>query len=126
MNPVPLGTILQPNIKNGKSITKLTDVKDLTRKTTKYCLIAQGADTEGEVETNLYKGNVIPTCAGGAQVIFDDVECLKQKSPLSSPNRKRPSIGNGVVYEHHLPVQEVASRCTMSIEGHQTSKRPKI
>ena len=123
-----MGTILQPQIKNRKSITKLTDVKDLTNKTTKYCLIAQGADTDGDVETKLYKGNVIPTCAGGAQVIFDDVECLKQKSPLSSPNRKRPSNIGGVVYESQLPVQEIASRCTMSIEGHTmaTSNRPKI
>lgn len=93
-NPVPLGTILQPYYRNRKSVTKLTDARDITNpKTTKYCLVSQAADTDGEVETRLFKGNVIPTTGGGAQVVFDDVECLKQSSPNAGPvsQRKRPS-----------------------------------
>ncbi|XP_055913286.1 kinesin-like protein KIF23 [Eupeodes corollae] len=121
-NPVPLGTILQPYLPNRKSINKLPDVKDLTGKPTKYCLVSQQADTDGEVETKLYKGNVIPTCAGGAQVVFDDVECLKQKSPIPSPHRKRPS---NLAAETSMQPHEVSSRCTVGIEGH-TSKRSKI
>lgn len=46
-------------------------------------------DTDGEAETQLYKGDIIQTCGGGAQVVFNDVECLKQRSPDSSPRRKR-------------------------------------
>lgn len=90
-NPVPLGTILQPYYNNRpKSITKLTDAKDITNaKSARYCLVSQGADTDGEVETRLYKGDIIPTCGGGAQVVFNDVECLKQRSPVNSPRRKR-------------------------------------
>lgn len=37
-------------------------------------LVSQGADTDGEVETQLYKANVVPTCGGGAQVVFNDVD----------------------------------------------------
>ncbi|XP_017494036.1 PREDICTED: kinesin-like protein KIF23 [Rhagoletis zephyria] len=142
-NPVPLGTILQPYLKNRKSITKLTDAKELTNhKNTKYCLVSQEADTDGDVETKLYKGNVIPTCGGGAQVVFDDVECLKQKSPVTSPNRKRPSnggmtlsgLGGGATSSAlsaaafsggTSAAQDLASRCNVGIEGHN-NKRTKV
>ncbi|TMW41024.1 hypothetical protein DOY81_013896, partial [Sarcophaga bullata] len=70
-NPVPLGTILQPYLKNRKSVTKLQEMKDLTgHKASKYILVSQDADTDGDVETKLFKGNIIPTCGGGAQVVF--------------------------------------------------------
>ncbi|KAL7732009.1 hypothetical protein ACLKA6_015773 [Drosophila palustris] len=130
-NPVPLGTIMQPYLKNRKSVTKLTDMKELTgHGTTKYCLVSQEADTDGDVETKLYKGNVIPTCGGGAQVVFDDVECLRQKSPVHSPTRKRPSNSNlsASAFGGPLPstgltsVQDVASRCNLGIEGHSNKK----
>jgi kinesin family member 23 len=53
---VPLGTIFQPYYKSGrKSITKC-ELKDVVNsKTSKYCLVSQQADTDGEVETMLYK-----------------------------------------------------------------------
>ncbi|TDG45463.1 hypothetical protein AWZ03_008086 [Drosophila navojoa] len=132
-NPVPLGTIMQPYLKNRKSVTKLTDMKELTgHGANKYCLVSQEADTDGDVETKLYKGNVIPTCGGGAQVVFDDVECLKQKSPVHSPTRKRPSNGNlsSSAFGGPLPtsttgltsMQDVASRCNLGIEGHSSKK----
>lgn len=114
-NPVQLGTILQPYFKNRKSITKLTDAKDLSNsKTSKYCLISQGADTDGELETKLYKGDVIPTTGGGAQVIFNDVECLKQMSPSGSPSRKRPSLTT--------PGKDIKDKCSVAIEGHSSKK----
>ncbi|XP_011296256.1 kinesin-like protein KIF23 [Musca domestica] len=139
-NPVPLGTVLQPYLKNRKSITKLTDMKDLTgHNANKYMLVSQEADTDGDVETKLFKGNIVPTCGGGAQVIFDDVECLKQKSPVPSPNRKRPintdnggilsNIGTTVSALSALTslnsANDVASRCNVGIEGH-TVKRTKV
>lgn len=79
---VPMGTVLKPSIHNSKIVNKLTNVKDIANsKTSKYCLISQEQDTDGELETKLYKGDVVPTCGGGAQVIFNDVEMLKQFSP---------------------------------------------
>lgn len=119
---------MQPYLKNRKSITKLTDMKELTAHgANKYCLVSQEADTDGDVETKLYKGNVIPTCGGGAQVVFNDVECLKQKSPVHSPTRKRPSNGtlSVAVPSTITSAQDVASRCNLGIEGH-SSKKSKI
>lgn len=118
-NPVPLGTIFQPFYKARKSLTKLTDAKDLLNaKSSKYCLVSQGADTDGEVETRLYKGNIIPTCGGGAQIVLNDVECLKQRSPVTSPRRKRPSTDE-------LPTanpDEIQSRCSIGIQGKKNKK----
>ncbi|KAL3284690.1 hypothetical protein HHI36_018839 [Cryptolaemus montrouzieri] len=86
IKPIPLGTVLQPCVKKRKSLTKLTKASDITNpKQSKYCLIAQDQDTEGEIETKVYKGDIVSTCGGGAQVIFNDVELLKQKSPTESP-----------------------------------------
>uniref|UniRef100_A0A182PA07 Kinesin motor domain-containing protein n=1 Tax=Anopheles epiroticus TaxID=199890 RepID=A0A182PA07_9DIPT len=125
-NPVPLGTILQPYYCNSKSVTKLTDKDVLAQKTTKYCLISQDADTEGELETKLYKGDVIPTSGGGAQVVFNDVECLKQYSPTKTPpNRKRSS---NFVTPSAPPLSEIQntnSKCSTAIEGHSTEAQLK-
>lgn len=152
-NPVPLGTILQPYYRNRKSVTKLTDARDITNpKTTKYCLVSQAADTDGEVETRLFKGNVIPTTGGGAQVVFDDVECLKQSSPSKGgpalPHRKRPSHPPSQQQSHTVQTTthygsasasgagssssggllnsgEVAAKCSIGIEGHTNTKKSK-
>lgn len=73
---------MQPTMKKRKSVSKLDKASDITNpKQSKYCLVAQEPDTEGEMETKLYKADIVPTCGGGAQVIFNDVERLKQQSP---------------------------------------------
>ncbi|RZC32836.1 kinesin-like protein KIF23 [Asbolus verrucosus] len=85
VKPVPLGTVLQPSMKKRKSVTKLSKASDITNpKQSKYCLIAQEQDLEGELETKVYKGDILPTCGGGAQVIFNDVEKLRQESPTAT------------------------------------------
>lgn len=73
---------MQPSMKKRKSVSKLDKASDVTNsKQTKYCLLAQEPDTDGEMETKLYKADIVPTCGGGAQVIFNDVEKLRQESP---------------------------------------------
>ncbi|XP_013200632.1 kinesin-like protein KIF23 [Amyelois transitella] len=79
---VPMGTVMKPSLVHSKVVNKLKSVRDIANpKTSNYCLISQGQDTDGELETKVYKGDVVPTCGGGAQVIFNDVELLKQFSP---------------------------------------------
>lgn len=85
VKPVPLGTVLQPAMKKRKSVTKLTKATDVTNpKQSKYCLMTQETDAGGDLETKLYKGDIVATCGGGAQVIFNDVERLRQQSPTES------------------------------------------
>lgn len=79
-----MGTVLQPSMKKRKSVTKLSKASDVTNpKQSKYCLIAQEQDGGGDVETKVYKGDILPTCSGGAQVVFNDVERLRQGSPTA-------------------------------------------
>lgn len=111
-------------------------MKDITNpRTSRYCLIYQEADDAGALETKLYKGDVIPTTSGGAQVVFNDVECLKQFSPTSSPDgmaRKRKSTTK----DEQSPQQQqktpsknkkandmISSRCSTGIEGHYSKKQ---
>uniref|UniRef100_A0A182IVR1 Kinesin-like protein n=1 Tax=Anopheles atroparvus TaxID=41427 RepID=A0A182IVR1_ANOAO len=119
VNPVPLGTILQPYYNNSKSVTKLSDKDVVNHKATKYCLISQDADTEGELETKLFKGDVIPTSGGGAQVVFNDVEFLKQYSPTKTPpSRKRSSNFVTPSAPPLAEIQNTNSKCSTGIEGH--------
>ncbi|KAL0122231.1 hypothetical protein PUN28_007166 [Cardiocondyla obscurior] len=83
---VPIGTVLQPLMQKRRSVTQLTSPKEITDGASRYCLVAQEHDTDGELETKLYKGDILPTSGGGAQVVFNDMECLKQSSPKA---RKR-------------------------------------
>ncbi|XP_071570315.1 kinesin-like protein KIF23 isoform X2 [Temnothorax nylanderi] len=83
---VPIGTVLQPLMQRRRSVTQLTSPKEITDGASRYCLVAQEHDTDGELETKLYKGDILPTSGGGAQVVFNDMECLKQSSPKA---RKR-------------------------------------
>jgi kinesin family protein 23 len=56
VHAIELGTVMQPIMKRHKSVTKLMDAKDVVNsKTSKYCLMTQEQDTDGELETHLYK-----------------------------------------------------------------------
>ncbi|KAF4517027.1 hypothetical protein B566_EDAN013220 [Ephemera danica] len=117
-----LPTVLQPIMTRRKSVSKLTDPRDVTDpNTSKYCLTTQEQDSAGELETKLYKGDVLPTRGGGAQVVLTDVEILRQASPTDprlSPTRKRSAEDVCKV-----DVDTVAERCKTGIEGHSKRSR---
>jgi len=86
--PVPTNTIMQPsNLKKRRSKTKVSE-KDLL-KCSNYAVTTQEQDSDGDIETKIFKGDIIPTATGGAQIVFNDVETLTQKSPEKSP-KSRP------------------------------------
>lgn len=82
LGTIDLGTVFTPKIKSKKSITNLRKLStnDLV-KASGYALTHHVAAENGDVETHIYKGEVIPTTFGGAQVMFNDVEMLHQTSP---------------------------------------------
>ncbi|XP_036144378.1 kinesin-like protein KIF23 isoform X2 [Monomorium pharaonis] len=110
---VPIGTVLQPMMQRRRSVTQLTSPKEITDGASRYCLVAQERDTDGELETKLYKGDILPTSGGGAQVIFNDMECLKQSSPRA---RKRTG-----------PLKEGKDQVdSISTLTHTETKRPRV
>lgn len=112
---VPVGTVLQPLMRRRRSVTRLTDPKEITDGASRYCLIAQEHDTDGELETKLFKGDIIPTSGGGAQVVFNDMECLKQLSPKA---RKRSGPQD--------TENEIGSSRHSSTLAESHSKRPRV
>ncbi|XP_047542555.1 kinesin-like protein KIF23 [Vanessa atalanta] len=120
---VPMGTVLKPNITNSKFVNKLTNVKDIANsKSSKYCLISQEQDTDGELETKLYKGDIVPTCGGGAQVIFNDVEMLKQFSPTKDRESSRRT--SGTCARHSAKRRETG--CSPPQTPSNTSKKQRV
>ncbi|KAK4469631.1 hypothetical protein MN116_007164 [Schistosoma mekongi] len=79
VNNTPLGTLFTPNLKHRKSVTRV-ELKD-TLDADNYLLHHHEADSDGNIETRLFKGSIIPTAGGGSAVIFNDVEVLRQFSP---------------------------------------------
>ncbi|XP_064645209.1 kinesin-like protein KIF23 isoform X2 [Lineus longissimus] len=112
-----LSTVLQPKMKKKKSVTKL-NVKD-TMEADKYCLTHQEQDSNDEIVTKLIKGDVLPTAGGGTQVVFKDVETLKQISPGDKRKRgyyDKPEVASG-------DWTDTDERCNVAIEGHGYMKR---
>ncbi|KAG8224898.1 hypothetical protein J437_LFUL004639 [Ladona fulva] len=120
-SPVPLSTVLQPKMRRRKSVSQLTDAKDLSNsKTTKYCLTTQAADSSGEVETRLYKGDVIHTTGGGAQVVFNDLETLRQSSPTKSKGKRKSDEDLSNINGNNA---DADGKCHISFEGHGKRSR---
>ncbi|XP_026809315.1 kinesin-like protein KIF23 [Rhopalosiphum maidis] len=119
--PIPLQTVMQPKLKKRKSITKLTDAKTVSNNgASKYCLLTQGSDEQGIPEAKLYKADIIQTMGGGAQVVFNDVETLKQDSPLGgSPVKNRIQAYNNEVKAHRGSSEDIQSKC-YGIQGGYT------
>lgn len=118
--PVPLNTVMQPNIPKRRSVTKLTEKDIMDKKVSNYCLTTQGQDTDGEVETKVYQGDVIPTTTGGKQVVFDNVDVLRQESPTGkSPRKTRSSSKRS--FEDYVGV----SNRIAALED-KFSKRPRV
>ena len=65
----------------------------------------------------IYQGDVVPTVGGGAQIIFNDVETLKQTSPMTSPTspKQKPTP--------YYP--DIGSKCAVAVEGHSLRKTTK-
>jgi kinesin family protein 23 len=116
-----LGTLLQPKMNKRKSVTRLSE-KD-TKEATKYVLTHQTLDSDGDVQTNLVKGDVVPTSTGGTSVVFHDVEVITQKSPGDRKRRSPSSALRPEDYDGEWT--DVETRCSIAIEGHVSSKKPK-
>ncbi|CAI6365542.1 unnamed protein product [Macrosiphum euphorbiae] len=119
--PIPLQTIMQPKMKKRKSVTKLTDAKTVSNNgASKYCLLTQGSDEQGIPEAKLYKADIIQTMGGGAQIVFNDVETLKQDSPIGgSPVKNRIQAYNNEVKAHRGGPDDVQAKC-YGIQGGYT------
>ncbi len=106
-NTPKLDTVMQPKMERKISVSKL-ELSD-TKKSSKYLLTHQQQDSDGEIITNLIKGNICQSPSGGANCIFTDIEVLSCKvQEPAKPVRKRPSEEN--VIDDKNVVQDRVSR----------------
>ncbi|XP_033624809.1 kinesin-like protein KIF23 isoform X1 [Asterias rubens] len=114
-------TVLQPAGLKKKRTVAMPTVKDL-KGTENYMLTHQEEDSKGEVETKLYKAEVLQTRGGGRSVQFTDIEKLKiERQRSTSPmDRKRPA-------EEELDSgdwTDVETRCAVGYEGRPGNADP--
>ncbi|CCD72299.1 Kinesin-like protein [Caenorhabditis elegans] len=80
LHRVPTGTVLQSRTPANAIRTTKPEMHQLN-KSGEYRLTHQEVDDEGNISTNIVKGNVIPTVSGGTAVFFNDIERLTHESP---------------------------------------------
>ncbi|KAF3854886.1 hypothetical protein F7725_022941 [Dissostichus mawsoni] len=85
---VDLGTVLQPVIPNAIQVS--TPSEKALSKCDRYVLTHQEVASDGEIQTQLIKGEVIKTRGGGQSVQFTDIETLRQEL-TTVPRLKRKS-----------------------------------
>jgi len=116
---------MQPKLKHKKSVNKL-EISD-TQKSSKYVLTYQQQDEEGEVVTNLIKGDILKSPGGGSNVVFTDLEVLQTKSgqelmPTARQTQRRATANNNEanIIENRALIEE---RCSIAIEGNRKTSR---
>eukprot|EP00731_Ephydatia_muelleri_P017263 Em0010g361a len=141
--PAPVkgkGELLQPIMKKKKTVSTPT-TKDLNNKQVdKYCLQHQEQDSDGDVKTKLFKGEIKQTVGGGTSVQFTDVEVLhhsrpatlrKPASPIkkmkrsASANQCNSSQSSEGFTDRSTSDEEwtdVETRCAVAIEGRPGSQ----
>lgn len=99
-------TVFQPKMSRKISVSKieLTDAK----KSSKYVLTHQQQDHNGEIVTNLIRGDIIKSPSGGANVLFTDVETLTIKNH-EKPKTARKRRSEDVVINDPNEIQERVS-----------------
>ncbi|XP_078113206.1 kinesin-like protein KIF23 isoform X1 [Sander vitreus] len=110
-----LGTVLQPVIPN--SIQVSTPSEKALSKCDRYVLTHQEVASDGEIQTQLIKGEVIKTRGGGQAVQFTDIETLKQEL-TTVPRRKRKSSEGTPANGDHTDGgwTDVETRCSAAVE----------
>lgn len=117
VNTAKVDTVLQPKFNRKKSVSKI-ELND-AKKSSKYVLTHQQQDSNGEIVTNLIKGDLLKSPSGGANCIFTDVETLNVRAQEQAKStRKRNST------EETIDDNAIVDRCAISIEGHNRNLKP--
>lgn len=114
-NSAKIDTVMQPKMQRKKSVSKV-ELND-AKKSSKYLLTHQQQDSDGEVVTNLIKGDILKSPSGGANVIFTDVETLHVRAHETPKILARKRISEELNDAIDDP-QVIQERCSIAIEGH--------
>ncbi|NXC04470.1 KIF23 protein, partial [Orthonyx spaldingii] len=113
---VPTETLLQPRVPRALTVDG-PDEKALA-KCDRYLLTHQELASDGEIQTQLIKGDVFKTRGGGQAVQFTEIETLRQESPTgrkrrsSHPDPDPEPAGDTAESEW----TDVETRCSVAVE----------
>lgn len=62
----------------------------------------------------IFQADIFHTAQVGAQVTFNDVESLKQQSPIATPSRKRSATTG--------ELEDTETACAVSVEEHKRAR----
>ncbi|XP_033941834.1 kinesin-like protein KIF23 isoform X4 [Pseudochaenichthys georgianus] len=112
---VDLGTVLQPVIPNAIQVS--TPSEKVLSKCDRYVLTHQEVASDGEIQTQLIKGEVIKTRGGGQSVQFTDIETLRQEL-TTVPRLKRKSSEGAPASGERTDGSwtDVETRCSVAME----------
>ena len=114
-------TILQPRIR--AKVVSVPSPKDVAG-ASKYLLTHQSEDRDGEIETQLVKGEVFHTRTGGQQVQFVDIETLKQSDPQKDVTPPQQRKRKSSVESEPDTWTDVETRCSYGIGNNLNAERP--
>jgi kinesin family protein 23 len=103
---------MQPKFGRKKSVSRV-ELND-AKKSSKYALTHQQTDSNGEIVTNLIKGDLLRSPSGGANCIFTDIETLnvREQPQASKTSRKRTSVEETI---EEAVIQERVRRTNMNL-----------
>ncbi|XP_067351941.1 kinesin-like protein KIF23 isoform X4 [Channa argus] len=116
-----LDTVMQPIIPNAIKVS--TPNEKALSKCHKYVLRHQELASDGEIETQLIKGNVYKTRGGGQAVQFTDIETLKQQYTKASSHKRRSVSPDGPDQNEDME-NRVPVASTSSSYGYQKRRKP--
>ncbi|XP_077601070.1 kinesin-like protein KIF23 isoform X1 [Stigmatopora nigra] len=107
-----LGTVMQAIIPNAIKVS--TPSEKVLSKCDRYVLTHQEVASDGEVQTQLIKGDVLKTRGGGQAVQFTDIETLKQHLTTIEGRKRKSSEGDGG--NQKATSTDVEKRCAVAME----------
>ncbi|XP_049578266.1 kinesin-like protein KIF23 isoform X1 [Syngnathus scovelli] len=108
-----LGTVLQPIIPNAIKVSAPNE--KVLSKCDRYVLTHQEIASDGEIQTQLIKGDVMKTRGGGQAVQFTDIETLKQHLTNIECRKRKSSEGDGS-HQKGGSLADVENRCAVAME----------
>ncbi|XP_061678228.1 kinesin-like protein KIF23 isoform X2 [Syngnathoides biaculeatus] len=110
---VDLGTVLQPIVPNAIKVS--TPNEKVLSKCDRYVLTHQEVASDGEIQTQLIKGDVMKTRGGGQAVQFTDIETLKQQLTKIEGRKRKSSEGDSGDQKGGASTN-VETRCAVGME----------
>jgi kinesin family protein 23 len=103
------GGILQPQLKKKRTVSTPKPKDFQSKRVGRYVLQHQEEDSDGDIKTALYKGDIQPTRGGGTSVTFTGVETHRHSKPVHPVTPKITRRSNRLAVRGGNPMRPAVS-----------------